>query len=304
MLLTSLKSNITFQYLPNRGYLHYNDRHLKAVSREKMNKQELRRKNPYLHFLAEIEEVEDDSVQRGLDTWLGTVGPLVMPQAVPGMDNKKPWMVQKRSEDDLVTMNVQETMCRISKDFCSWLKKLPGKDKTINDCHESSIRNLFDVSRSGNPVNNTLAKGLCSWARFGATANYLGKSVQEQTGALQLSTFLVENHVNKDQIRRPKKRSKRRPNTIFNKENKMKRIGCYGAWYIDPRQWYQRFILLYNRDDDASKDNHKISMEKNFLEQQREQKLPVMKAFDDFLGEIEGYRKPKFLTKILKTEKR
>ena len=36
-------------------------------------------------------------------------------------------------------------MNRISKNFCSWLKKLPGEDMTVNNYSEGTIKKLFDV---------------------------------------------------------------------------------------------------------------------------------------------------------------
>lgn len=42
-------------------------------------------------------------------------------------------------------MNIKENMNRISKNFCSWLKKLPGDDLTVNNYSEGTIKKLFDV---------------------------------------------------------------------------------------------------------------------------------------------------------------
>ena len=40
-------------------------------------------------------------------------------------------------------------MNRISKNFCSWLKKLPGEDLTVNNYSEGTIKKLFDVMDEG-----------------------------------------------------------------------------------------------------------------------------------------------------------
>ena len=37
-------------------------------------------------------------------------------------------------------------MNRISKNFCNWLKKLPGEDHTVNNFSENDVKNMFDVS--------------------------------------------------------------------------------------------------------------------------------------------------------------
>ena len=59
--------------------------------------------------------------------WRKGLGPIVIPAAVAGRENRKPWKKYETNADDLASLNVQENLNRISNNFCSWLQKLPGK---------------------------------------------------------------------------------------------------------------------------------------------------------------------------------
>ena len=41
---------------------------------------------------------------------------------------------------------MKENINRISKNFCNWLKRLPGEDGSVNMFSESDVKNMFDVS--------------------------------------------------------------------------------------------------------------------------------------------------------------
>ena len=59
--------------------------------------------------------------------WRKGLGPIVIPAAVAGRENRKPWKKYETNADDLASLNVQENLNRISNNFCCWLQKLPGK---------------------------------------------------------------------------------------------------------------------------------------------------------------------------------
>ena len=270
-------------------------------------RKDVKRKNPYLKFLEDIQDGDDDPIQIGLDTWLGAIGPMVIPQAVSNMRNKKQWETIERTEEDLKIMNVHETMNRISGNFCSWLRKLPGDDKTVNDFPEASISKLFDISQAANPATTKLGKGLRSWAKFGSAINVLKKPLKEENTTVQFATLLENASMEEsEQSSGPKKRTRtrKRSRQIFSRENKWKRMISYGAWYLDPRKWHHRFVSLAKASGDVTiRDQVKGPCTEKSSKGQGDVRLPVMKAFGEFLGDIQGYKKPKFLLEILKTGK-
>ena len=40
---------------------------------------------------------------------------------------------------------MKENINRISKNFCNWLKRLPGEDETVNMFSENEVKSMFDV---------------------------------------------------------------------------------------------------------------------------------------------------------------
>ena len=38
----------------------------------------------------------------------------------------------------------------LSRNFCNWLKKLPGEDRTVNNCSELEVKQMFNVEDAKN----------------------------------------------------------------------------------------------------------------------------------------------------------
>ena len=49
---------------------------------------------------------------------------------------------------------MKENINRISKNFCNWLKRLPGEEGSVNMFSESDVKSMFDVSEEEQETEN------------------------------------------------------------------------------------------------------------------------------------------------------
>ena len=112
------------------------------------------------------EEDERKGIASGVKSWLSMVVPQSgsEPASSPTEDQKCPWMKVENTGDDTMTKKAEENMTKIAREFCSWLKDLPGEDRSINQISGTHLRSLFDTAQSANPGTTKLAEGLRSWA--------------------------------------------------------------------------------------------------------------------------------------------
>ena len=89
--------------------------------------------------------------------------------------------------DETLQRKVEEMVYKISSEFCSWLRNLPGNDKTVNETKEEKISALFNTSFNPNPVKSSIGEGLMSWAKFGSSVSRVS---QESTIYITLSRFM------------------------------------------------------------------------------------------------------------------
>ena len=67
--------------------------------------------------------------------------------------HRKPWSKNETVGDDIDTLNVKENINRISKNFCNWLRRLPGEDESIM-LSENDVKSMFDVSDEEQTAEN------------------------------------------------------------------------------------------------------------------------------------------------------
>merc|ERR1712156_1368534 len=90
--------------------------------------------NPFMVFLDAVADEPDEEDERkgiasGVKSWLSMVVPQSgsEPASLPTEDQKCPWMKVENTGDDTMTKKAEENMTKIAREFCSWLKDLPGE---------------------------------------------------------------------------------------------------------------------------------------------------------------------------------
>ena len=265
--------------------------------------------NPYGVFLDAVagEEDEDDDnkgLVSGLKSWLGFAGTLSRTSSVPSAatdQQKPPWLKGENTGDDTMTKKAEENMTKIAGEFCTWLKDLPGEDKSVNQIGETHLRSLFDTAQSANPGTTKLAEGLRSWAKFGskvagdATVQVAGSTNQTQASKNKFAEKLMGTSA------ASKKTSKEK------EVSKYEKMLYYGAWYLDPNDWEKR----YHRQIETQGGTNIEDKTKGKLQaclpgqvdlmgiQQPISQLHSTKAFGAYLSQKKNYKKPKFIKNIM-----
>ena len=100
-------------------------------------------------------------------------------------------------------------MSKIAGDFCTWLRGLPGEDRTINNMTESHLRSLFDTGQDKS-----------------------GGEVVEEEGQVETETNVktVVSSVSEE-----KEISKKKDRRQY-----------YGTWYLRPADWSSRYSRMIN----------------------------------------------------------
>ena len=62
--------------------------------------------------------------------WTTSTAPLATDQ------QKQPWLKGDTTGDDTMTKKAEKNMAKIAEEFCTWLRDLPGEDKTVNQIKE------------------------------------------------------------------------------------------------------------------------------------------------------------------------
>ena len=177
------------------------------------------KENPYFVFLdavsgEEEEEGESPGVMPGLQSWLGFAGSLggnevTSLSSVNIVPVKRPWLKNEKSSEEGMSKKAEEHMSKIAGDFCTWLRGLPGEDRTINNMTESHLRSLFDTGqdKSGGEVG--------------------GEEDQAETETNLKS--VVSSVTTEKEVTRTKDRRQ-----------------YYGTWYLRPADWSSRYSRLVN----------------------------------------------------------
>ena len=100
--------------------------------------------NPYKTFIDNIGDEDYYTIRMALDMWLEALGPLTMPRSLCGKEKFKPWSATV-SQRDMADISREETINRLSKSFCSWLKPLPGSGCEDAQWNEKNIKKMFDI---------------------------------------------------------------------------------------------------------------------------------------------------------------
>ena len=233
--------------------------------------------NPYKIFLDAVEFNDDYSVQTALNDWLESLGPLVIPQAVAGREARKPWL--HTPEEDIELLNSQENMNRISKNFCSWLRKLPGDDSIVNEFSEDVIRHMFDATEDGveDDDEGRLDHVHKYWGRIATSLKLIDSSsyfLSSSRPQIDLKALSEANEVLEEE------RKQRSPGKTVQIRNRN-----YGAWYLKPRNW-SKSKELKNGSDQRSLTS--TDFEHN----------ATMKAFSKYLSAAEDYKNSKLIKEI------
>jgi len=216
-----------------------------------------------------------------------------------------------------------EKMQKITGDFCVWLRELPeGDDQTVNNTSPDKIRALFDTHRNEKVATSKVAEGLRSWAKFGqdiagSTKDILTISTSEVTKVRAFRKFM--NHAKRKKEQRIKGKKKIAPKEKETEEIKLDLDHRnYGAWYIHPSKWGERFDnisdpksiefiktrkmteiekqkrLAAKEEAAAKEDPGPIEADESNLQ------LPSVMEFAKFLQRRKTYEPPGFLKRALK----
>ena len=192
--------------------------HHSRARRKSKSQQKNFKENPYFVFLdavsGEEEEGEGDSpgVMGGLQSWLGFAGSLggnevTNLSSVNIHPAKRPWLKNEKSNEEGMSKKAEEHMSKIAGDFCTWLRGLPGEDRTINNMTESHLRSLFDTGQDKS-----------------------GEAVVEKELEAGSETKVVVSSVSGEEVPGPSERSSSRHRRQF-----------YGSWYLRPADWGTRY---------------------------------------------------------------
>ena len=169
----------------------------------------------------EEEELGDSpGVLGGLQSWLGFAGSLGGNE-VTSLSSfninqvKRPWLRHEKSNEEGMSKKAEEHMAKIAGDFCTWLRGLPGEDKTINKLTESHLRSLFDTGQDK--------------ARSVLT---------DQTG------LETETEANTRPGPGPDCEEAEAETEGGKAESCLERRQYYGTWYVRPRDWRARYTRL------------------------------------------------------------
>ena len=179
--------------------------------------------NPYFIFLEAVSGEEEEmgdipGVMGGLQSWLGFAGSLGGNEVtnLSGVNInqvKRPWLRHEKSNEEGMSKKAEEHMTKIAGDFCTWLRGLPGEDKTINKLTESHLRSLFDTGQDKARSVLTDETGLETEANAKAGPSPDSEEAEGDEGKA---------------------------------ESCLERRQYYGTWYIRPTDWSSRYSRLVN----------------------------------------------------------
>ena len=179
--------------------------------------------NPYFIFLDAVSGEEEDlgdspGVMGGLQSWLGFAGSLGGNE-VTNMSSvninqvRRPWLKHEKSNEEGMSKKAEEHMTKIAGDFCTWLRGLPGEDKTINKLSEAHLRSLFDTG---------------------------------QDKARSVLTEEPEQETEGNSKAGPSPDSEEAGVEGGKGESCVERRHYYGTWYVRPADWSSRYSRLIN----------------------------------------------------------
>ena len=184
------------------------------------------KENPYFIFLDAVSGEEEElgdvpGVLGGLQSWLGFAGSLGGNE-VTSLSSfninqvKRPWLRHEKSNEEGMSKKAEEHMAKIAGDFCTWLRGLPGEDKTVNKLTESHLRSLFDTGQDKS--RSVLAEQ--------------SEGLQEETEA----PTKVGPGPGSDEAEGGGRGGR--------EESCLERRRYYGAWYLRPPVWSSRYSRL------------------------------------------------------------
>ena len=236
--------------------------------------------NPYKTFLDTVQHNNEDySVQTALDGWLEGLGPLVIPKALAGREPRKPWLYNEETED-IDLMNVQEIMNRISRNFCAWLKQLPGADSSAKELSEEDIRNMFDITEDELIIDDDgrMEHVHKYWGRIATSIKLIDNtfSINSKSKKAKYKNDLAIQISNKD----PSLATA--TELLVSNDTKVKR---YGAWYLKPCHWSRK----------KSNEIEIINSQNTNFEHNA-----TTKAFAKFLTDTDNYKDSRLMKEILR----
>ena len=218
--------------------------------------------------------------------------------------------------DDKLTRKAEEQATKISTEFCCWLKELPpGLDETVNNTTPDQVKALFDTSAKTQDYS-MVRKGINSWVSFGLNIRGAPKVmdiatiVKQQICKVKFKKQFDTIAVDKKKSRKRSIKGGTRPN--IRREHKQGDFldhRKYGAWYLKPTDWEERFKKLNGKSSSVNA----ITSGRKLLKQKNETKvtsaaesgdahltqLYSTRAFAEFLQKRPNYRPPSFMADIL-----
>ena len=193
--------------------------------------------NPYRTFLDSIGDGDDYSIRLALDSWLEALGPLTMPRSLCGKERCQPWTPQPR--EDVEDISIQETVNKVAKSFCSWLRKLPGSESTEQPhWNENDIKKMFDIFNKTNEKNPGKVRPVKNWTKFGTSIKLVDKTFKKKVDSSKnISLFQVEPQASEGEHRDVANAGEQKVLTGVVNKNSSESRRRYGAYYLDPNTW-------------------------------------------------------------------
>ena len=237
--------------------------------------------NPYKTFIDNIGDEDYYTIRMALDTWLEALGPLTMPRSLCGKEKFKPWSATV-SQRDMADISREETINRLSKSFCSWLKTLPGSGCEDAQWNEKNIKKMFDIfsKKDGRKV-----KQVKNWTRFGTSIKLVDRSLRNKVKSSLNTGAGVQGKLTEEALQ---KCENNLLNTKF-KESFPKKNLKYGAYYLKPKSWSR----IGKKKEESFKEGY---IAEKVVERTRN---IATKSFEKYLKTSNQYESWKILKEIL-----
>ena len=179
---------------------------------------------------------------------------------------------------------VHGQLMKISTEFCSWARNLPGDSKILEldpediwyiilkntqtyiypRIYKFLVSSIFDASQSVNPGESTLGRSLTSWAQFGSSVSGAGKFIREMKDmkevreAGHLDSLAFAQHLCNTDLNT---RAWSNMETRGDSHHQLSR--AYGAWYMAPSQWNEK--LKKSSQTNMNSDKYSLKVSGGFL---------------------------------------
>ena len=173
---------------------------------------------------------------------------------------------------------VHGQLMKISTEFCSWARNLPGDSKILEldpediwyiilkntqtyiypRIYKFLVSSIFDASQSVNPGESALGRGLTSWAQFGSSVSGAGKFIREMK---DMKEVREAGHLDSLAFAQPLCNTDLNTRAWSNMETRggshHQLSRGYGAWYMAPSQWNEKL----KKSSQTNMDSDKYSLE-------------------------------------------